>query len=710
MKKKLVPNFRFKSHSYATPNQKWLCGHREKPCHLGPTSKGKCIVTFECNPVKQGDRWVCTRTRKGSDQCACDSGPSPTGVCGQPITPCSPRPTMGHLLKRANWYAFALVSAVLLLAFSSQKGTRFATPGPLTQAHSHGESNCQICHTEAGTGTPLAWFTGKASHEGMSELNCIKCHDYGGNALHPHSLPPETLTALRDASEQTESFATGGKPMAPQMGILRAAFAAWSPNAPDTQIACSRCHQEHQGRSHSLTSMSSTQCQVCHEKAFHSLSDGHPSFNDYPFTEPARIIFNHQSHFEEHFPKSSDIPPSQKNCISCHAVDDHGEYVNLRPFSQSCASCHEDEVHSNDPDGAKLPILRAPWVDIDTLEGEELAVGAWPDDWDSLTTTFSPASMLLLSASTPTETLQSFWQADVDLLEDQDPDQTLAFFWAFKQLLGDLRTKGVESLTQRLTATLGRELTAMEKAEISVRFPQEEITNMVDAWFPDLQSELEQHTAEESPEAALQEAEDMEDRLDFDIQALGHGWIRSDTDLTLYYQPTRHEDTFMKLLLESAQKNTLAGREVFTELGGNSNMPKAGRCLKCHSENSSAGARINWVAKQKDANHRPFTRFSHVAHFRNEGMLDNKGCFTCHEFNTAESSTEFLAPYHYFNTSPSSDFTGSFASITKESCVTCHKPQHVGDNCLTCHNYHVGDFPLTARSTELIESVVNQSQ
>ena len=609
---------------------------------------------------------------------------------------------MGNVLKRANWYALGLVTAILLVAFSTQRGTRFVTPGPLTQAHSHGESNCQICHTEAGSGTALAWFAGKVSHEGMSDLNCITCHDYGGHALHPHSLSPEALVAVQESRTDSTSSATGA-----QMNILRSAFAMWSPNVNETEIACSRCHQEHQGRSHSLTSMSSTQCQVCHEKAFHSLSDGHPSFNEYPFAEPARIIFNHQSHFEEHFPKSSDIPPSEKNCISCHAVDDHGEYVNLRPFSQSCANCHEDEVHSDDPEGIKLPIIRAPWVDVDTLEGEDLAVGAWPDDWDSLTTTFAPANMLLLSTTTPAETLQAFWQANVDVLEDQDPDQTVSLFWAFKELLGNLRTNGVQSISQQLTASLGRDLTPFEKTEIKTLFPQEEITEMVDAWFPDLDAELNQHAMDESPEVTFQE--DMEDRLDFDLKALGHGWIRSDTDLTLYYQPTRHEDTFMKLLLEAAQKNNLVGREMFAELGGSASSPKAGRCLKCHSEGASESVGINWTAKQKDPNHRPFTRFSHVAHFRNEGMLDNRGCFTCHEFNSQESSTLFLDSYHYFKTPPSSDFAGSFAPITKESCASCHKPEHVGDNCLTCHNYHVGEFPMASKAQELIEAVVNQS-
>jgi hypothetical protein len=30
--------------------------------------------------------------------------------------------------------------------------------------------------------------------------------------------------------------------------------------------------------------------------------------------------------------------------------------------------------------------------------------------------------------------------------------------------------------------------------------------------------------------------------------------------------------------------------------------------------------------------------------------------------------------------------------MTKESCVSCHKPGVAGTDCLHCHNYHTGDW------------------
>ncbi len=707
MNKKLITHFRFKSHRYATPNQPWMCGHREKPCELGPNSKGKCTVTFECQPIKKGDSWVCNRARKGSDACPCPSGPSPTGVCGQAITPCTPRPSLALCLKRANWIVFTLVATIILLSFGMEDGGHFASPGPLTQAHSQGESDCQMCHTESGTGAPINWFVNSntnLAHAGMSQLNCVKCHDYGSNAFSPHSLSQRDLIALREERgnpAEREKINPGLK-----LGLLRTAFDLWSPGGTQTELNCAHCHFEHQGRTYDLKQMSSSQCQVCHEQAFPSFSNGHPSFGSYPFTEPARIIFNHKSHFEDHFTKGDHTNAS--NCLNCHAVDQKGEHVNVLPFSQSCAQCHADEVSPSDPDATKLPILRVPLVDIDTLDSLEHTVGSWPDDWDSLETTFPPATLLLLSSSLPEDVIKSFWETDVDVLEEDHLDQAQQFLWGYKEFLVAMRTNGATEINQRLAASLGRSLTEDESNDLKKSFPREAVLEMIDAWFPEAIHELTSRAAGEAPASSFQE--DMEDRLSFDPKALTLGWYRSDTDLTLYYQPTRHEDTFMKLLLEAAQKNTLAGRELLKQIGGTSDTPKTGRCLKCHSEAPDASAGLHWSAQKHSEHKRPITRFSHIAHFRNVGMLDENGCYTCHTLNPDENSNDFLQSFHYFNSEPSTEFVGNFTAIAKESCAECHRPDHAGDNCLTCHNYHVGEFPNTDQTSRLIQSIATQSK
>jgi hypothetical protein len=711
MNKKLIKNFRFKSHTYATPNQPWMCGNRENPCELGPNPKGKCAVTFECRPVKKGDRWICNRARRGSDKAACSSGPSPSGVCGCAIAKCTPRPSLSLCLSRANWFVFTIVVTVILVAFSHPRGGYFASPGPLIQAHSHGESECQMCHAQSGTGAPLNWFTisTNASHANMAHLNCVKCHDYGPNALNPHSLATSELVAARDARPRQhkdslhESSSAGVR-----LDLLRTAFHAFSSQGSETEIACARCHMEHQGRFHDLTKMSSTQCQVCHETAFQSFGNGHPNFGNYPFTESSRIIFNHQSHFEEHFEKSGEAGKTAASCLTCHAVDERGERVGVRPFSRSCAQCHEDEVHTNDPEGARIPIVRVPFLDIDTLESEGEAVGAWPDDWDSLETTFSPATLLLLSATTPKETLKAFWQTDVDILEDADLSQTSQLLWSFKELLGGLRTNGVTEITQRLSMALDRPLTPKEQKELENAFPRQAIEELVDAWFPDVISELSQHALGEAPIAGFME--EMEDRLNFDTMPLSHGWIRSDVDFTLYYQPTRHEDTFIKLLLEASLKHEALGRPLFLEIAGHANAPKAGRCTKCHSESTAPKKELHWAAKRYNSTDRPFTKFSHVAHFRNIGMLDNKGCYSCHALNKQENSKAFLESFHYFNDQPSANFIGNFSAIEKNTCVECHSPRHAGDNCLMCHNYHVGEFPTALQQSDLMQSIIRQSK
>ena len=54
---------------YDRPNQAWRCGNEENgcPCSVGPTPQGSCPEATECNPVRDGDRWICNRpaTRGG---------------------------------------------------------------------------------------------------------------------------------------------------------------------------------------------------------------------------------------------------------------------------------------------------------------------------------------------------------------------------------------------------------------------------------------------------------------------------------------------------------------------------------------------------------------------------------------------------------------------------------------------------------------------
>src|SRR4051794_525713 len=80
-----------KKSGYERPNQKWVCGRSDcgDSCLAGPDARGKCQATFECKPLKQGDRWFCTRPAARGGPC--DQGPRPDGQCCCAIPKCRPK-------------------------------------------------------------------------------------------------------------------------------------------------------------------------------------------------------------------------------------------------------------------------------------------------------------------------------------------------------------------------------------------------------------------------------------------------------------------------------------------------------------------------------------------------------------------------------------------------------------------------------------------
>ena len=94
---------------YERPDRKWLCGWAAegRPCWLGPDPKGRCAVTHECHPVRQGDRWQCTRSPVFGG--ACDDGPLSDGSCCRPIPRCQPvRSLRAQRGRLSRWTAYQL--------------------------------------------------------------------------------------------------------------------------------------------------------------------------------------------------------------------------------------------------------------------------------------------------------------------------------------------------------------------------------------------------------------------------------------------------------------------------------------------------------------------------------------------------------------------------------------------------------------------------
>jgi nitrate/TMAO reductase-like tetraheme cytochrome c subunit len=49
-------------------------------------------------------------------------------------------------------------------------------------------------------------------------------------------------------------------------------------------------------------------------------------------------------------------------------------------------------------------------------------------------------------------------------------------------------------------------------------------------------------------------------------------------------------------------------------------------------------------------------------------------------------------------------FESNFKAIERETCVQCHTQEQAGNDCLICHNYHIGEFAPALTSTPSADS------
>ena len=293
-----LQRFDYRNSSYQRPNQAWVCGWAAegRPCQIGPDGKGNCRTTFECQPTSGNDRWQCNRSELAGGKC--DQGPLPDGTCCRAIQRCRPvRSWRARVRATRNWVV-AISIGFLLLVVGGPLAPVLLNPGNLTFQHSE-VADCSGCHTAFEKGIvawPMAAFAHSAK-ESDSKL-CIACHDLGANSFNPHGIETAALTSL--TADRAEPSAIGVP--------LVLTVASWARDVPlhdDSQLACTTCHNEHNGRAFDLTKMSNKRCVACHAERFTSLSRGHPEFSSFPFDRRSRINFDHGSHLGTHFASSA---------------------------------------------------------------------------------------------------------------------------------------------------------------------------------------------------------------------------------------------------------------------------------------------------------------------------------------------------------------------------------------------------------------------
>jgi hypothetical protein len=172
------------------------------------------------------------------------------------------------------------------------------------------------------------------------------------------------------------------------------------------------------------------------------------------------------------------------------------------------------------------------------------------------------------------------------------------------------------------------------------------------------------------------------------------GWYRQ--DYAIYYRPTGHKDKFIHswLALTGPQApigGTSPAAAVFDYL---TSKDAQGSCTKCHSvdEVQGKGRVVNFSPASVASKKGRFTNFIHEPHM---GIMDNRGCLTCHSL---VKGRPYLKSYEQSNPWK---FTTGFGAVKKELCQTCHTSGKARQDCLLCHKYHVNGAATPIMNTKI---------
>ena len=233
-------------------------------------------------------------------------------------------------------------------------------------------------------------------------------------------------------------------------------------------------------------------------------------------------------------------------------------------------------------------------------------------------------------------------------------------------------------------------LTGSEKAGQ----PEEvDAAHKADGIAPAVAQPIPDTTAAQTPTQA-QPLTGIESDVDPETWAEYGGWYRQ--DYTIFYRPTGHKDKFIHSWLvltgpQAPKGGTSPAAAVFDYL---TSKDAQGSCTKCHSVDDLQGkARVvNFSPASVASKQGRFTNFIHEPHM---GIMDNRGCLTCHSL---EKNRPYLKSYEQGNPWK---FTASFGAVKKELCQTCHTRGEARQDCLLCHKYHVNGAATPIMSTKI---------
>lgn len=682
------------------PRAKWQCGYLTTgtPCPHGPDASGKC-----------------GRPASETASEAADNTVSASGGAQEVANRCVPHRTAWAFRRWLAVNAAVLTAGVLLLCMALPVREQVFVPGGLSATHSQILGNqvvgdrCSSCHAPVH-GTWIAALS-EDSIGPVHDSRCMDCHDAhmpDASRASPHDLASNELTLV-------------GLRLGLKLEDL-------------SPTQCASCHNEHHGAKFDIQAISDSRCQACHDTKFHSLSDGHPEFESYPYRTERSVKFSHSAHALKHFAQKG----QEFDCRGCHISDDDTKVVRTLGFDQACGSCHSESIGASIVDG--WAILQLPSLSPDYQND---LVEVWPSGAQFGFEADLGATARTLLSGTVAEEIMSAWPADGQLGDINDPAQrktsVLAAAGAMKSLIEELaldgQTRWREQLIRVAEKRLNRHLDSNELRlvdEMTTGVPPNLFRQIVTNWFgeneattqpvskpeengdggaklisgrqdllnsnsesttlpaDDLFADLLGEPAGDGKEAEASKQEftlqgetaqrpaevPAADRhVEFDTitgsrQVAVGGWFLDHELFELRYQPRGHGD------------KTLAAWSQYLDLIGEANSTQRDAilsgCIECHE---LQGKRLDdwadWKSVSRPANVKPFTKFDHTPHLTLSAIND---CQHCHRLKNSG-----LMPV-----SDSIDWQADFQPMRLEQCVDCHRRGGAKDACTTCHNYHVG--------------------
>lgn len=384
----------------------------------------------------------------------------------------------------------AFVTTICLgLALFLSKGTLLLMPGPLTSGHAAIE-NCNACHTKSGS-NKISWLHGLVAADPLGDSKaCLTCHKMPATAFNAHGASAEVLT---QSTRRLAKIAAGSA--APRSAIAQSvAFPMKDVIAGG--LYCATCHQEHQGKSFTLSKISNEQCRSCHVVKFDSFDGQHPKFVNFPFERRTRIIYDHASHFGKHYPDLAKKDPAKNipsTCSACHNSNNDRRVMATALFDQTCTTCHLGQILGKErvsgPKG--IAFLTLPGLDLETLQKKNALIGEWPDASD---TQLTPFMKMMINRNEKGRALVKATDGlnlqDLANASDGQIKAVTDLVWEIKGLFHALIKGKASDVLGNLNVDGQAKLSAALVTDLTAGIPRDAIIGAQQEWLPNLATEM----------------------------------------------------------------------------------------------------------------------------------------------------------------------------------------------------------------------------